>query len=147
MARGNVDELTTALSTMLHGNRNDPTPTLPVAVRLATTCREDSATAIGDAVRELIEAFHARNDAGPSAIRMVIFTATADLRAAKPASAARAAGWTSAQYLCLAEMPTDDDLPHCIRALLIVDRGWTSPPLRPVYLNGTQSLRPDLAFD
>jgi chorismate mutase len=147
MAGGDVDGVMMALSSMLSGNAGGPTPTSPVAVRLATTCREDSASAIGDAVRELIEAFHDRNDAGPAAIRLVIFTATPDLRSAKPAAAARAAGWHAAQFLCLAEMPTDNDLPRCIRALLIVDRGHTAAPLRPVYLNGTQALRPDVAFD
>ena len=135
------------LSSLLQGSLSDPTPSFGVAIRLATTCREDSAAAIAEAVTELVEAFHARNDAGPAAIRLVIFTATHDLRAAKPAAAARAAGWTHAQFLCLSEMPTDDDLPRCIRALLIVDRGYTSNPLRPVYLNGTQVLRPDIAFE
>jgi chorismate mutase len=139
--------MTMALSSLLHGSLSDPTPTFAVAVRLATTCREDTAAAIGDAIQELIAAFHDRNDAGPAAVRMVIFTTTPDLRAAKPAAAARAAGWTSAQFLCLAEMPTDDDLPRCIRALLIVDSGQHSRALRPVYLNGAQALRPDVTFD
>jgi chorismate mutase len=136
------------LSTLLFGT-NDPNLTfsVPAVVRLATTCRDDSAEAIGHAVTELVQAFHARNDAGPAAVRVVIFTATPDLRAAKPAVAARAAGWHAAQFLCLAEMPTDDDLPRCIRAMLIVDRGRGASPLRAVYLNGTQGLRPDVEFD
>jgi chorismate mutase len=136
------------LSTLLFGT-NDPNHmvSVPAVVRLATTCRDDSAEAIGRAVTELVHAFHARNDAGPAAVRVVIFTATPDLRAAKPAIAARTAGWNDAQFLCLAEMPTDDDLPRCIRAMLIVDRGRGASPLRAVYLNGTQGLRPDVAFD
>lgn len=133
-------------ASMLHGSLVDPTASFAVAIRIATTCREDSAAAIADAVAELVAEFHQRNDAGPEAIRLVIFTATHDLRAAKPAAAARAAGWIHAQYLCLAEMPTDNDLPRCIRALLVVDRGRGSDPLRPVYLNGTQALRPDISF-
>jgi chorismate mutase len=141
------DVIPLLVSTMLTGTPAEQTPSVAVAVRLATTCREDSAAAIADAVSELVQQFHERNDAGPDAIRLVIFTATADLRAAKPAAAARAAGWTQAQYLCLSEMPTDDDLPRCIRALLIVNRGRGADPLRPVYLNGAQALRPDIAFD
>lgn len=136
------------ISSMLSGSRTtDPRNSGAVAVRLATTCREDSASAIADAVTELVRAFHERNDAGPASIRLVIFTATDDLRAAKPAAAARAAGWVYAQYLCLAEMPTNDDLPRCIRALLIVDRGHGAGPLRPVYLNGTHVLRPDIPLE
>lgn len=134
-------------SSMLSGNPTDQTPSSAVAIRLATTCRDDSATAISDAVTELVHAFHAKNDAGPDAIRVVIFTATPDLRAAKPAAAARAAGWVDAQYLCLAEMPTASDLPRCLRALLIVDRGRGANPLRAVYLNGAQALRPDIDFE
>jgi len=135
------------LSTLLFGERMAPTYlATAAAVRLATTCREDSADAIADAVSELVGAFHARNDVGHAAVRVVLFTATPDLRAAKPAIAARAAGWIGAQFLCLAEMPTDGDLPRCIRALLIVDRGRSSDPLRAVYLNGAESLRPDVSF-
>ena len=136
------------LSTRLAGDDATPSPPFsPVAVRLATTCRDDSAGAIADAVTELVHEFHARNDVGMPSLRVVLFTATPDLRSAKPAAAARAAGWTAAQFLCLAEMPTDDDLPRCIRVLLIVNRGRGADPLRAVFLGGTASLRPDVRFD
>ena len=136
------------LSSLLSSDQEAPSGNLvAVAVRLATTCREDSAEAIADAVTELVRAFHVRNDIGPMAVRIAVFTATHDLRAAKPAGAARVAGWTKAQFLCLAEMPTDSDLPRCIRVLLIVDRARGADTLHAVYLNGTQSLRPDLKFD
>lgn len=136
------------LSTLLSGDGISPAPAFgPVAVRLATTCREDSVEAIGDAVAELVQAFHARNDVGMAAVRMVLFTATSDLRAAKPAAAARKAGWTDAQFLCLAEMPTEGDLTRCIRAMLIVNRGRGADPLRAIFLRGTASLRPDVRFD
>lgn len=141
------DALPLMMSSMLAGTGTEPRASDAVVVRLATTCRADSAAAIADAVTELVAAFHQRNDAGPQSIRLVIFTATGDLRAAKPAVAARAAGWVHAQYLCLAEMPTDADLPRCLRALLIVDRGRGADPLRAVYLNGAQALRPDVTFD
>ncbi len=123
---------------------SDPQRSQIVAVRVATSCRENSAAAIAAAVAELVETFHERNDCGAQTVRVVIFSATQDLTAAKPAAAARKAGWQHAQMLCLAEMPTTDDLPLCIRALLLVDRGVGADPLKPVYLNGTQALRPDL---
>lgn len=115
-----------------------------VPVRLATTCRENSAVAIDDAVREMLDAFLERNDCATGAVQVAIFTCTGDLTAAKPASAARRAGWNETQFLCLAEMPTDDDVPLCIRALLLVWRGSGAKPLKPVYLRGAQALRPDL---
>lgn len=142
-----ADTLPLMISSWLNGNLTDAAESFAVAVRLATTCREDSPAAIADAVTDLVREFHQRNDAGPDAVRLVVFTATHDLSSAKPAVAARAAGWTHAQFLCLAEMPTDADLPRCIRALLVVDRGRGSDPLRAVYLNGAQALRPDVAFD
>lgn len=49
--------------------------------------------------------------------------------------------------LCLAEMPTNDDLPRCICVLVFVDRTSTTETPRPVYLNGTHVLRPDLTAD
>lgn len=140
------DALPLMMSSLLHGNRTDTTPSGAVAIRLATTCREDSPAAITEAVTDLINEFHRQNDVGRDAIRLVVFTATHDLSSAKPAVAARAAGWTHAQYLCLAEMATDADLSRCVRALLIVDRSRDAGPLRAVYLNGTQVLRPDVTF-
>jgi len=135
------------LSTLLSGDfTSAASQASPVAVRLATTCRENSAHAITEAVSELVQSFHDRNDVGHAAVRVVVFTATADLSALKPAVSARAAGWAAAQFLCLAEMPTDDDIPRCIRALLIVDRGRGADPLRAVYLRGTHVLRPDVSF-
>ena len=120
---------------------------LGVPVRLATSCPADTAEAITDAVTALIQEFQHRNDCRPSAVRMAVFTATSDLRSVKPAKAARHAGWDHVPMLCLAEMPTDDDLPRCIRVLVFVDRGSVTEALKPVYLNGTHVLRPDLAAD
>ncbi|HYW52288.1 MAG TPA: chorismate mutase [Gemmatimonadaceae bacterium] len=118
------------------------------SVRLATSCAENSAAAIDDAVRELVDTFHRRNTDCPArAVSLVLFTATNDLRAAKPATAARRAGWSEAQFLCLAEMPTDDDVALCIRALVFVQREGNAERLRPVYLRDAQRLRPDLVAD
>lgn len=115
-----------------------------VPVRVATTCSADTAAAISTAVTELVVAFHQRNECRPDQVKLVLFTATPDLRAAKPATAARHAGWHDAQLLSLAEMPTDDDLPHCIRAVVFVERDRHAPALRMVYINGAEALRPDL---
>ena len=106
---------------------------------------EDSAAAIADAVTELVTAFHASNDAGPQAIRLVIFSATPDLRAAKPAvRGTRRRLGQRAIPLPRRDAHRTTTCLDCIRALLIVDRGRGADPLRPVYINGTQSLRPDL---
>jgi monofunctional chorismate mutase len=141
----NVDDaIPLLISNVLGAAPTDPRASHLVAVRIATSCREDTAEAIGDAIASLVAAFHVRNDCGPATVRVVIFTATNDLRSAKPAAAARAAGWHSAQFLCLAEMPTISDFPRCVRALVFVERGFGADALIPVYLNGTHTLRPDL---
>ncbi len=143
-----MDELVPMLiAGVLGPAASDPHRSQIVAVRVATSCGENSAAAIASAVTELVETFHARNDCSASCVRVVLFSATRDLTAAKPAAAARMAGWQHAQMLCLAEMPTTDDLPFCIRALLLVERGIGADPLKPLYLNGTQVLRPDLTLD
>jgi chorismate mutase len=138
------DVIPLAVSAMLFPATADRLQQQVVTVRLATTCDADTPDAIASAIRELIETFHHRNDCGPAAVALVLFTATHDLRSAKPAAAARAAGWQHAQFLCLAEMPTDDDLPRCLRALAFVTRGVGADPLKPVYLRGATALRPDL---
>jgi chorismate mutase len=140
----NVD-LGSVIGGLIGGVMDGRTDSTLVPVRVATTCAQDSAAAITDAIRELVGVFHDRNDCGHGAVRVVLFTATADLRANKPAVAARAAGWSTAHFLCLAEMPTDSDVARCIRGLLFVERGRGAAALKPVYLNGAHILRPDLA--
>ena len=138
------EDLSGAISGMIGGAMDRLPESRLVPIRVATSCREDSAAAIAEAVRDLVTAFHERNDCSAAAVRVVLFTATSDLRASTPASAARAAGWNAAQFLCLAEMPTDDDVERCIRGLLFVERSRDAAPLHPVYRNGTHILRPDL---
>ncbi len=140
------EDLGSAIGGLIGGALEGRTDSTLVPVRVATSCREDSAAAIAEAIRDLVTAFHERNDCHASSVRVVLFTATADLRASKPASAARAAGWNAAQYLCLAEMPTDDDIARCIRGLLFVERHRAAAALQPVYRNGTHVLRPDIAM-
>ena len=129
-----------------HWGAHGPRTTL-IPVRAATTCDADTPAAIAEAVRELIAVFHERNRRAHSAVKLVFFTATPDLRSAKPAAAARAHGWSDAQFLCLAEMPTDDDVPRCLRALVYVEADPLLLTLTPVYLRGAVQLRPDLADD
>jgi monofunctional chorismate mutase len=118
-----------------------------IPVRLATTCVEDSPRAIAAAVAELIDVFHDRNDCAQATVKVAVFTATSDLTSEKPAAAARRAGWQHAQLLCVAEMRTDNDVPFCLRALLLVERSAGAAPIKPVYLHGAQALRPDLVGD
>lgn len=73
-----------------------------------------------------------------------IFTATADLRSAHPAQAARQMGWTDVPLLCVQEMSVDESPPRLIRVLLHWNTGLPQQAVRHVYLGQAAHLRPDL---
>lgn len=125
------------------------TPTLERAVatrmrglRGATTVDTDDATAIHDAVRELIDAIVDANALDPDDILSAIFSATPDLTTLYPAAVARAAGWTEVPMLCVSEMAVAGSLPRCVRVILHVALDAHASP-RHVYLRDARSLRPD----
>ncbi len=73
----------------------------------------------------------------------ILFSVTADVTAMNPATALRAAGMAvSVPLLACAEQYVEGYLPRVIRILLTF-YGNTKPV--PVYLNGAEVLRPDLA--
>jgi chorismate mutase len=113
------------------------------AIRGATCVAVDDPTAIHDAVVELVAGLADANALTPDEIVSAIFTATADLASAFPATAARTAGWRDVPLLSATEIPVPDALPRCIRVLLHVERVWASTSPRHVYLRDAQALRPD----
>lgn len=113
------------------------------AIRGATSVTTDDPTAIHDAVAELVSGLAEANALDPDEIVSAIFTSTADLASAFPATAARAAGWGEVPLLSALEVPVPDALPRCIRVLLHVERVWASTSPRHVYLRDAQALRPD----
>lgn len=114
-------------------------------IRGATTVDEDSAEAIGAAVRELLEALTAANPFRPEDIAGAWFTATPDLIAAFPASAARSFGWAHVPLLCAVEMGVPGGPARCVRVLVLINTPRTQDEVRHVYLRGARALRPDLA--
>jgi len=114
-------------------------------LRGATTVTENSAAAILDATRELLQAIVAANGINEPEIASVIFSATADLDAAYPAAAARQLGWTRAALMCVQEMAVSGSLSRCIRVLIHWNTDRSLDELRHIYLREARSLRPDLA--
>lgn len=113
-------------------------------IRGATTARENTAEAIHEATVELLRALVAANDLHPDEIVAAIFTATPDLNAAFPATAARhELGWGEVPLLDLHQMAVPGALERCIRVLLLVDRDRRRA-VHPQYLRGARALRPDL---
>jgi len=113
-------------------------------LRGATTVAADEPDAIFDATSELLHALMERNGLQPSQVISAVFTVTPDLTSDFPARAARVVGWGDVPLLCTTEIPVKGALPHCIRALLHVERDAAAPPLRHVYLREAVVLRPDL---
>lgn len=114
-------------------------------LRGATTVAENSAAAILEATRELLQAIVAANGIDEPEIASVIFSATPDLDAAYPAVAARQLGWTRTALMCVQEMAIPGSLSHCIRVLIHWNTDRPLDELRHIYLREARSLRPDLA--
>src|SRR3990172_7239227 len=115
-----------------------------MALRGATTCDENSREEIDAKTQALVEEMLTRNAIGHDDLVSIIFTATDDLTAQFPATAARALGLGDIPLLCARELDVEGGMPRTIRVLahLYTDRGRDQ--LHHVYLEGARSLRDDL---
>lgn len=114
-------------------------------IRGATTVPENSAEAILEATRELLEHVIRENGLREQDVASVTFSATADLDAVYPAVAARQLGWNSTPLLCVQEMSVVGSLPRCIRILVHWNTNLPKEEIHHVYLHEAWTLRPDLA--
>ncbi|PZN07836.1 MAG: chorismate mutase [Bacillota bacterium] len=114
-------------------------------IRGAVVAEDNSPEAIRRATRELLQAMVELNEASVDDIVAVFFTVTSDLDRAFPASAVRELGWTHVPLLDAMAPPVADDLPRCIRALVLVNTDRSPAEIRHVYLGAARCLRPDLA--
>ena len=115
------------------------------AMRGAIQVRADRAAAIHDATARLLSAMLKRNRLRPAQVVSAVFTTTPDLHADFPAHAARKLGWHDVPLLGATEMSVPGALPRIVRVLLTVRDVPDRARLAPVYLDGAESLRPDLA--
>ncbi|MCX6512404.1 MAG: chorismate mutase [Actinobacteria bacterium] len=113
------------------------------ALRGATAVPEDSPGAIGSRVRELLEVILERNELQIDDLISVIFTATADLSSAFPATAAREIGFGVVPLICASEIPVEGAMKRCVRVMLHVEMPSNRDPHH-VYLHEARSLRDDL---
>lgn len=113
------------------------------ALRGATSVNRNDAQDILDATTELMKAIMERNTLVPENVVSCIFTATNDLNAAFPATAARALGFDRVPLLCAREIPVPRAMPHVIRVLIhyYAEDGHES---QHVYLGEASALRADL---
>lgn len=115
------------------------------AIRGATTAAANTAAAIGEATGELLVAMLERNAVAPDDLISIVFTATRDLDADFPATAARSLGMAAVPLLSATEIDVRGALPRCIRVLMHLHTAADPSALRHVYLREARSLRADLA--
>lgn len=74
----------------------------------------------------------------------IFFTVTPDLDAAFPARAARELGWQYVPLLDLQQAGHANDLPHCIRVMVLANTSLLQAEIQHVYDGEARGLRPDL---
>ena len=112
------------------------------AVRGAIVVPDDSAEAVLRATERLLGELLARNALTHDDLISIVFTATADLRSAFPAEAARRMGLADVPLLCAREIEVPGALTRVVRVLAHAETD--RPRLAPVYLDGAEVLRDDL---
>jgi chorismate mutase len=113
-------------------------------LRGATTVDADTVDQVTERSQELMREIMARNGLVEDDIVSVLFTATADVTSAFPATAVREIGFGAVPLLCAAEIAVPGSMPLCIRVLLHVYTTRSRAEIHHVYLHGAQGLRDDL---
>jgi chorismate mutase len=115
-----------------------------LALRGATTCDEDSVEEIDRKTQGLVREMLDRNEIDNEDIVSIIFTATDDLHAQFPATAARALGLGDVPLICARELDIEGGMPRAIRVLMHLYTERSRAELHHVYLGAAKSLRDDL---
>ena len=114
-------------------------------IRGAVTVEENTAEAIEEGTKELLQEMMEKNKITAGDIVSALFTVTNDLNAAFPATAARqCVDWDKVPMLCSVEIPVPGALPLCIRALLHIDTEIAQKDIQHIYLRNAAALRKDL---
>jgi len=114
------------------------------ALRGAITCDENTRTEIVSKTQRLVEELLSRNAIDHDDLVSIIFTATDDLTAEFPATAARALGLGDVPLLCARELGVEHGLARVVRVLVHCYTEQARSELHHVYLDGARALRDDL---
>jgi len=115
-----------------------------LALRGATTVAENTKDEVDIKTQTLVEAMLERNAIEHDDIVSIIFTATDDITAEFPATAARKLGLGDVPLLCARELGIGHGMPFAIRVLMHFYGEQPRGELHHVYLEGARSLRDDL---
>lgn len=119
-------------------------PTAVRALRGATTVDADTTEQISERVGELVSAMLASNGVAKTDLISIVFTATDDIHAMFPATAARQLGLGDVPLLCARELDVVGGTARCIRVLMHLTTERSREELHHVYLEGARGLRDDL---
>ena len=115
-----------------------------LALRGATTCDENTKAEVEVKTQRLVAEMLERNAIAHDDLVSIIFTATDDITAEFPATAARALGLGDVPLLCARELGIDHGKPLAIRVMMHFYGEQARGDLHHVYLEGARSLRDDL---
>lgn len=108
------------------------------AIMVSANNKESILAATGKLLKEMAQA----NKIEIKDIAAIFFTTTPDLNAEFPASATRELGWPSnLALLCGHEMNVTNDLPRCLRILMLVNTEKGPEEITHVYLGEAKKLR------
>ena len=108
------------------------------AITVSANNKESILAATGKLLVEMAQA----NKIEIKDIAAIFFTTTPDLNAEFPASATRELGWPSnLALLCGHEMNVPNDLPRCLRILMLVNTEKGSEEITHVYLGEAKKLK------
>lgn len=115
-----------------------------ITIRGAVVINENTKESILGGTKKTLEQIIQENEIQIDDIISIIFSATRDLTASYPAPVARELGIFDASLICVQEMYVENSMAMCIRILMNVNKDGCQKDVKHVYLNGAQSLRPDL---
>jgi len=111
-------------------------------IRGAITVSANNKKSILAATEELLVKMTQANKIEIKDIAAIFFSTTPDLNAEFPASATRELGWPSnLALLCGHEMNVPDDLPRCLRILMLVNTERGLDEITHVYLGKAKRLK------
>jgi chorismate mutase len=119
------------------------------AARGAIQVASDAPEQIQAAGTRLVQAVLEANELGESDLISLVFSLTADLSSANPATGLRKTGFTDVPLFCVQEAAIAASMPRVIRVLVTFEAppAWSAAGrtrATAVYLEGARALRPDL---
>jgi chorismate mutase len=111
-------------------------------IRGAITVPANNKESIIAATKELLKEMAQANNIKVDDIAAIFFTTTSDLNAEFPAAATRELGWPQhLALLCGHEMNVPNDLPRCLRILMLINTEKRPEEIRHVYLGEAKRLK------